>query len=162
MFKKILSLMTLAAFLFFDWACYSIRDVPVTSVTDRDDVVGVTKISGEDLKFPKENAGRVVGNQVVLRINTIALSDVAGFKQNAKGVVYEITTKDGRSIQDGEGKVLGENIVLPSLNIPLSEVKSISVRRLQEGKSYLAMLGFVIGALGIFILSDPFFSGPRR
>ena len=152
MFKKTLSLVTLVAFLLFDWACYSIRDVPVASVTDRDDVVGVTKISGEELKFPKENVARVVGNQIVLRINTIALSDVKDFKQNSQGVVYEITTKDDHSIRDVEGKVLGEKIVLPSLNIPLSEVKSILVRRIHEGKTILAMLGVVIGVLGIVII----------
>jgi hypothetical protein len=162
MFKISLSIVMILAFLFFDWACiiHKVYNEPVTSVTDRDDVVGVTKISGEDLKFYKDNAARVVGNQIVLRNNTIALSDVKDFKQNPKGMVYEITTKDGRSIRDVEGKVLGEKIVLPLLNIPLSEVKSISVRRIQEGKSYLATLGVVIGVLGIIIIDE--FSRPYR
>jgi hypothetical protein len=160
MFKKTLSLLMVVAFLFFDWACiiHKVYNEPVTSVTDRDDIVGVTRISGEDLKFPKENAASVVGHQIVLKINTIALGDIKGFKQNAKGVVYEITTNDGSTIRDIAAKKEGEKIVLPPLSIPLSEVKLVSVLKGDIALTILATLGAIIGVVGIIISSGSWFS----
>jgi hypothetical protein len=154
MFKKTLSLLTVVALFLFNWACviHKVNIEPVTSVSDRDDIVGVTRISGEEMKYPKENPARVVMDQIVFK-NVIALSDVKDFKQNANGVVYEFTTKDGHTIRNFEGKMGSEKIVLPSLYIPLSEVKSISVRRIHAGRSILAALGVVVGVAGI-VLAD--------
>jgi hypothetical protein len=159
MFKKMLSFVMVVALFLFDWACFSITNVPVTSVTVGDDIVGVTRISGEEMKYPKENPARVVGDQIVFR-KVIALSDVKDFKQNVQGVVYEITTKDGRMIRDIEGKKEGEKFVLPPLSIPLPEVISISVRRIDVGKLILATLGVVVGVFGIMMIDT--FSRPYR
>ena len=154
MFKKTLSLMTLVAFLLFDWACLSVNKVPVMSVTINDQIVGVTKISGEYVQIPKENPARIVENHIVLRrSNATALSDIKDFKQDDKGVVYEFTTKDGRTIRNIEGKKEGEKIVLPPLSIPLSEVNLVSVYKTDVGKTILlafGVIGVVIG--GIFII----------
>ena len=155
MFKKTLSLVTLVAFLLFEWACLSVNKVPVTSVTDKDDIVGVTKISGEDIQIPKENPARVVGDRIILRpriIHEISLSDVSDFKQNDKGIVYEFTTKEGRTIRNIEGKKTVSKIVFPWLKyepvpIPLSEVNFVSVLSVNAGKT----IGFVLGALGASI-----------
>ena len=153
MFKKTLSLVTLAAFLLFDWACLSVQKVPVTSLTSKDQIVGVTKISGEYVQIHKENPARIVENKIVLRwSNTIALSNVKDFKQDDKSVVYEITTKDGRTLRDIEGKREGEKIVLPPLSIPLSEVNLVSVYRTDIGKTIVLALGVVAGIVGVLYL----------
>jgi hypothetical protein len=154
MFKKTLSLVTLVAFLLFDWACLSIKTVPVTSVAINDQIVGVTKISGEYVNIPKENPARIVENHIVLRrSNAIALSDVKDFKQDDKGVVYEFTTKYGRTIRDIEGKKEGEKIVMPPLSIPLSEVNLVSVYRTDVGKTILLAVGVIGVAIGgIYII----------
>jgi hypothetical protein len=153
MFKKTLSLVTLVAFLLFDWACLSVQKVPVTSVNIEDQIVGVTKISGEYVQIPKENPARIVENQIVLRpSNAIALSDVKDFKQNDKGVVYEFTTKDGRTIRDIEGKREGEKIVLPPLSIPLSEVNLVWVYRKDVGGTILLILGLVVAGIGVYLI----------
>ena len=165
MFKKTLSLVTLVAFLLFDWACLSVNKVPVTSAnienrTIEDQVVGqivgVMKISGKYVQIPKENPARLAGDRIVLSpsvINEIALDDIKDFKQNDKAVFIEITTKDGRTLRDIEGKREGRRIVLPSLKyepapIPLSEVNFISVRRYNNGLTLLLVLGIIGVAIG--------------
>jgi hypothetical protein len=157
MFKKTLSLVTVAAFLLFDWACLSIKNVPVTSVTSKDQIVGVTKISGESMQIPKENAAQIVGDRVVLKpsvINAVDLNDIKNFRQNDKGVVYEITTKDGRTLHDIEGKKQGWKIVFPSQKyepapIPLSEVNLVSVRRFSIGRTLL-LIPLAWGVISVF------------
>jgi hypothetical protein len=154
MSKKVLSLVTLVAFMLFDWACLSIKNVPVTSVTSKDQIVGVTKITGEYVQIPKENPARIVENQIVLRpSNAISLSDIKDFKQDNKGVVYEITTKYGSTIRDIEGQKQVWKIVFPSPKykpapIPLSEVNFVSVRRTDVVLTILLVVGIIGGVIG--------------
>ena len=130
MSKKTLSLVTLLAFLPFNWACFSITNVPETSVTSKDQIVGITKISGLSMRFPNKNPARIVGDRVVPEpsiINAVALDEIKDFRQNDKGVVYEIPTKDGRAFRDVDGKREGGKIIFHSLkhepaSIPISEV----------------------------------------
>ncbi len=152
MSKRVLSLVTVVAFLLFDWSCLSITNVPVTSVASKDQIVGLTRISGESMQFSKENPARIIGDRLVIEINTVALSDVKGFRQDGKGLVYEITTKDGRTIHDIEGKREGEKIVLPPLSIPLSEVKLVTVRRSDTGMTILLVLGIIAGLYGLLYI----------
>jgi len=153
--KKVLSLVTAVSFVLFDWACLSIQKVPVTSVTSKDQIVGVTKISGEYVQIPQENPARIVENQIVLTpSNTITMSDVKEFRETDKEVVYEITTKDGRTIRDVDGKREGGKIVFRSLipapaSILLSEVNLVSVLRLDAVMTILIMLGVIGG--GIYV-----------
>jgi len=160
MYKKTLSLVTVVAFLLFDWACLSIKNVPVTSVTSKDQIVGVTNRSGEYVQIPKEKSARIDGDRIVQsygKFNEIALSDVNDLKQNDKGVVYEITTKDGRTIRDVQGIVEGGKIVLATLSIPLSDVNLVSVRRFDIGKTLL----LIPLAWGVFSFFYPIYLALR-
>jgi hypothetical protein len=159
MIRKISGLIALVAFLLFDLACYYIRNVPVTSVKSRDRIVGVIFMSGKQMQFPKENLARIVENQIVLSpSDAVALSDVKNYKQDDKGVVYEITTKDGHIIRDIEGRKQGWKIVFPSQKyepafIPISQIKLVLVRRLSLFWTiYLGMGG--IGFLGLLLISS--------
>jgi len=155
MFKKASSLVTILAFVFFDWACISVYKIPVRAVATKDEIVGVAKTSGEYLQFSKTNPARVVGDRIVSSssdFEEIDLNDVQGFRQNDKGVIYEVTTKDGRTFRDIEGKKEGEKIVIPSFNngpssILLSEVEFVQVRKINVILSLCVILGIVAGVV---------------
>jgi hypothetical protein len=158
MFKKTSSVVTLLAFLLFEGACviHRVEDIPVKSAAAKDEIVGVVKTSGEYIQLSKDAPGRIEGDRLFLRttpLRSVEMVDVKSFKQNEKGMVYEITTKDGVVFQNLEGRMEDGKIVLPPQkyqysSIPLSEVDMVQVRRVNGSMTFLATVGGFLGVIG--------------
>ncbi len=163
--RQVLGLITLIAFVAFDWACvvHSVKKMPLSSVREENAaILGVMKKSGEYLQFAKSYPGRIVGSAIVVPppdSNQILLSTVKSFKSTPAGVVYEVETRNGRIFSNITARIEGRKIIVtdygPAVSsIPLSEVEMVWVEKVNAAGTFLATLGgiaLVVGVVGLII-----------
>lgn len=177
MSRKIISLFTLFAFIVFSLSCYSWKKKEVKTAADLRGKKGIikslVKTSGEYIEFSKNSLGRIYGDKiagtaVVLSKEVEIIRDnIKEVKRDKKGMISEITNKDGKiyhvvagttrevSIQYHLTGKKEERIIFfttyetyESVTIPLSEVKSVRVSKFDYVKAFIIVLGFVgVGAL---------------
>ena len=174
MSRKIISLFTLLAFIIFSLSCYITRQKEVRTAADwqgkKGKILSLVKTSGEYIKFSKKSLGRVYGDKiagtavVLSKKVEITLDNIKEIKKDKKGMISEITHKNGRiyHVVSGTAKEVSikydltgkeeERIIFytapyetyESVTIPLSEVKSMKV----EVKNFDFVLSlFAVGAV---------------
>lgn len=148
MFKKCISLITLAAFVIFSLSCGTTKYVGEEKVAawegEKVKILSVTKTSGEFIKFSKESPVRIRGNAIVQTVKVIIERELIEInsadvktKDPSNRLGTEIITKDGKkyslvAYRPDEGKYIVrelESELYESISIPLSEVKEISIMR---------------------------------
>ena len=180
MSRKIISLFTLLAFIVFSLSCYTTKTKNVRTAADwkreKGKILSLVKTSGEYIEFSKNGLGRIYGDEiagtaVVLSKEVEIIRDnIKEVKKDKKGMISEITNKDGKiyhvvagttrevSIQYYLTGKKEERIIFfttyetyESITIPLSEVKSVRVSKFDYVKA-LFVVGAVIG-LGALALA---------
>ena len=164
MLKKTCTFITILAFIFFDWACvvHSVSNDSVSSVIRRHSqileniqILGVVKKTGEYIQFPEEKPATIIGDLISGQSGGnrgIPLSVLRSFKKNKDGVVSELTTLDGMSMTNIQGRLVGGKIVVPSpgsfpVSIPVSEVEMVWVRRVNFAGTFLATISVIAGPI---------------
>ncbi len=178
MSRKVISILTLLAFVIFSISCYtsgarSYRTKEIRTNSDwqgkefkKGEILWVIKKSGEYIEFSKENPGlifqdKIVGNAIRMsRKVEIERSEVKKISRHSDGRIFEIVNKEGKTYQAvGMAKEEDDRVIIftayessESVSIPLSEVKSLHIKMLDK---LLTALGFVAGiGIVIFLLSE--------
>ncbi len=173
--KKAISILTCAAFLIFEYACTHIVKQPIAKVNPVKnqglEVRSVLKKSGEVVKFPEKQPGRVTANAVVgealgstAREEVIPKSNVKSVKRaeekaGAKPEIQEIKMKSGRvyrpikdpevsSIQEQGDSYIVVILTRDKISIPFSEIDFVWVKRTDAAMTFLAVVG-VVALVGI-------------
>lgn len=163
MFKRAVSLSTLAAFLVFTFSCTIHKTVATSPGTlfqsgAKDfEIRAVLTKSGERIEFPEGRYGHVSGDKIVsFEAGTIALeiseSDVQKMSLDAKGRVSEITTKDGKTYHPLSSERKGEKISIVyriPISIPISDVDMVWVQKIDGGLTFLTYIGGAVIVLGV-------------
>lgn len=168
MSKKVITLLTLAAFVGFSTSCVTWRSQDVKTLArplpEDTQVLSVLRTSGEVVQFSKAEPGRVRGFTVVGRGRVTKQREIAGpfpsVKKGKDGLVYEVTDAGGHvySVQavlnqsDARMSIIGGELV--QLSIPLSEVYQIEFKKdnaLSTALVILGCLGVAIVVLGIYL-----------
>ena len=170
--KKIISLFTLLAFVIFSVSCYSTRLKEVRTVADwqgkKGKIFWVIKTTGEYIVFSNNNPGRIIGDKIVgeavilSKEIVIARSNIKRIRKNQKGNIAEIISKDKKAYPVITGTVRKEKDKIiffldtgsyKSVSIPLSEVKSMQVKRFDPLKTLLSVVGTWAVAFAALVLS---------
>jgi len=163
MAKKIVSLMTIAAFLVFSQTCtlYSTKKVGPDVAAQKADkdvkVMRVLKTSGEIVEFDEKSPGYIVKNSVVGKSNikeTVEVSkeNIQKIAQHDNKKIISVTTKDGKiyspiiSYTEMPDKIVVEAYGTES--IPLTDIEMIWLKERNPGASTLATLGLVAAVAG--------------
>jgi len=179
--RKIISLFTLLAFVIFSVSCYTTRLKEVRTAADwqgkKVKILGVDKTSGEHIEFSKKSLGRIYGDKiagtavVLSKKVEITQDNIKRFKRDIKGMISEITHKNGKiyhvvsgtvrvvsTKDDLTGKEEERTIFFTtyetseSVTIPLSEVKSVKVKNVDYAKSFCLVLGVIgLGFLALLV-----------
>lgn len=155
--KKIISVFTLLAFIFFSISCYttSIKDVKTAADWHgkKRKVLSIVKISGEYIEFNKENPGRIdedkiVGTAIMMSKKIeIERANTKKIKKHSDGSIFEIINKEGKiypvigKVNEEENKFIffATYETFESVSISLSEIKSIRIKRINRPFMYLAI-----------------------
>jgi hypothetical protein len=166
---KIVALLTLAAFLFFEWSCaiHSTKKYPLADLgkaqTVKAQIAGVVLKSGEEVRFVKPRFGRVLEDFVVAFTQSAPLSKVAIRSEDVqsaipdeRGEVRDIMTKAGkayqvRSLQKENDRWIVEGFAYDRI-IPLAEVELVYIRKVDPAATFLATIGGVAGVVGVVFL----------
>ena len=178
MLRKSVSILTCAAFLFFEYACTHIVKQPVAKVNPAKnqglEIMSVLKKSGEVVKFPEKRPGRVTanavvgestktsGSEVVILKSEVQSVQVASKKPEAKPEIREIKTKSGEiyrfkkdanisSIQEQDDRYI-VTLRHGRVTIPFSEIDFVWAKRTNAAATFLAVVG-VIALVGIGVAS---------
>jgi len=148
---KIISLFTLLAFVIFSLSCYTTSTKEVRTVVDwkgkKVKILAVDKTSGEHIEFSKDGLGRIYYDSI--KGTAIILNkDVEIDRANIESLEKDrITTKDGKiyrvvtgTARAGKDKIIFSYESSESISIPLSEVKSVRVKRLDPFQTFLAVV----------------------
>ena len=169
MWRKIISLFTLLAFIIFSISCYTTSTKDVRTVVGwkgkRMKILGVVKFSGERIEFHKDRPGRIykdsIGGAVRKLREEIEIdrADIKGIIRNEKGKILVITKKDEKiyhvvtgTAREEEDKIILSGEFYESISIPLSEVKYIQVKWANPFRTFLAVVGSVAGAVALIIV----------
>ena len=171
--RKIISLFTLLAFVIFSLSCYTTRLKEVRTVTDwqgkKAKIFSVNKTSGEYIEFSKDSPGRIYGDKItgtaiiLGKEVKIDRANIKRIKRDRNRYISKIISKDGKVYHVITGTVIKEKDKIiftggeglyESVSIPLSEVKSVRVKRFDPFTTLLAGAGvcalvFVVGSLGL-------------
>jgi len=173
MVRKSVSILTCAAFLFFEYACTHIVQQPIVKVNPVKDqgleVRSVLKKSGEVVNFAEERPGRIEKDAVVGESLATTTRDVAVPKANIKSVsrseagvaepeIQEIKLKGGLvyRLKDDPSissiKEEGDHYIVAlrdraKFSVPFSEIDSVLVKRPDSTKTFLAVVG--VGVLAV-------------
>jgi hypothetical protein len=167
---KIFALLTITAFLAFDMNCVvrSIRKIPGDNLSQVHDlkaeIFSLSTKSGETIEFPTTDPGRIEGDKIVGSIPdgsssewTVTQDMVRQVKKDATGEIVKITIKDrdaDREYEIGRGqkytsiKPCPDGFILVSPNyravsIPLSDIKTASIRRKDDAGTFFASLAMI-------------------
>ena len=90
--RKIISLVTLMAFIIFSLSCYNIKKVRIESVKAKNrskvKILGVFKSSGEYIEFSKEQPGKIYKESIrgtvvkLSKLKEINKADIQSIKKN--------------------------------------------------------------------------------
>ena len=173
MSRKVISILTLLAFIIFSISCHTIgarsyRTKEIRTNSDwqrkefkKGEILWVIKKSGEYIEFSKENPGlifqdKIVGNAIRMSKKVeIQRSDIKKIMKHSDGRIFEIINKEGKTYQAvGIAKEEDDRVTIftayessEPVSIPLSEVKSLHIKMLDN---LLTALG-IVGGIGIFI-----------
>jgi hypothetical protein len=163
MAKKIVSLLTMVAFLVFTQVCtiYSTKkispDVAAQKAGQDVRIMRVMKTSGEMVEFEEKNPGYIVKDAVVGRSNIKETVEVSRDNikliqhQDNKKIIY-ISTKDGKTYSPIISyKEMPDKIVLEAYkteSIPFTDIEMIWLKERNPGASTLATLGVVAAVAG--------------
>jgi hypothetical protein len=155
--RKIAAFLTIASFILFDFACtqHTTRmEMPEKAWGGNPEILAVLKKSGEFIEFSKEYPARIIGDKVVSGGSfanfQVARSDIKEIVNERRRTVG-IVKNDGRRFdvvrvirQDRD--VIAFQAKLSGTAIPLSEIDTLTVRRVNAGMTFLATIG-VVGAV---------------
>ena len=175
MSRKATALFALAAFVLFSTSCTTWRTKAVYTPDDypgpNKKVLSVVKTSGELVEFSKEEPGRVradavVGVTTVLqKMNVEIEGPFFSVKKRTDGTIYEVTDAKGQIhpvllVLKEEPNKLTAQVRYPTtlrVSIPLSDLRSVQIKRIDAGKTALAIVGgyFLGGAALLLFLRLP-------
>jgi len=168
---KIVALVTLAVFLFFEWSCtiYTTKKYPLADLgeaqTVKAQIAGVFLKSGEEIRFVKPRFGRVIKDFVVaftqsapLSRVTIRSEDVRSAISDAREEVRDILTKDGKAYQVQSLKKKNDLWMVEGFAydriIPLAEVELVYIRKVDSAATFLVTIGGIAGVVGgVFLIA---------
>jgi hypothetical protein len=154
MFKKIVSLFTLAVFLFFNMSCYKTVMVDVKKVDKlRGRNVKITKVytkSGEIIEFVKGQSrvldDRIEGKSYIAgEEQELNVSEIEKIKRGKWGTITQILPKKGwefdvRSARIEGDRVFFKRLKLASVSIPLEDVRVVIVEKFSPVKTLFATI----------------------
>ncbi|MGD8536235.1 MAG: hypothetical protein PVF66_10345 [Candidatus Aminicenantes bacterium] len=160
--KKIVSLVTIIAFISFSLSC-TVHKTTKEKLTpesrlegDRVEILAVMKTSGEYIEFPKDWPGEILQGRIMgpgKKELEIKRDDIQEIKVNSEGRTYEIITNDGKKypppasiIDRTDFQELEDRVIISfyeSISIPLSEVELAWIRRVDPGMSFVTSVGAV-------------------
>ena len=167
MAKKIVAFLTLLAFLYFNYACYTFKKELAGNYSGEkgqgSDILGVITKSGKEVKFSKDRPGSIIGNFVIgpkslerietkkMEIPLESIQDV--IKGEAESL--EIITKDGKafhatSVEKGVDKIICIAYEYEKV-IPLAECETILVEKVEPVGTFFAVLGGIAGFLVVCV-----------
>jgi len=167
MAKKIVSLITLAAFIYFNTACvvHRVRPENIEDLApkkpEKVEIFSLQKKSGERIYFPDSLPAKLSGDVIVgsKRIVLDIPSAEIKHKKWKGGRIHHITTTDGKYyyvnkvVREEKGKFVLEIFDLSETEfIPLSEVQVVWVKKADPFLSGLAIgvpIVLVIGLAGV-------------
>jgi SMC interacting uncharacterized protein involved in chromosome segregation len=161
------------AFIVFSLSCVTTRLKEVKTSADwqgkKVKILAVDKTSGEHIEFSKKNLGRIYGDKiagtavVLSKKVEITQDNIKKVTKDIKGMISEITHKNGKiyhvvngtvRVVSTKGDLTGkeeDRIIFfttyetsASVTIPLSEVKSVQVKKFDYAKSLC-----LVGAIGL-------------
>jgi hypothetical protein len=162
--KKIVSVFTIVAFLYFLQSCsvYTTRKAPpdVAAQKQHEDirVLRVMKTSGELIQFPDRYPGYIHNDAIIgpmMETETVIIErdKIKKTLIMKKGVI--ITINDEEIYFVPWDKYAGKNLAVEaykSISIPLSEVQLVWFKEKDQGLSVLASLGAAAGIIGGVVL----------
>lgn len=183
MCKKIISVVTLAAFLCFSFSCsihridkISVKTISSAKNTNLVEIVGVLLTNGKKIEFSEKNPARIangviIGNPIgqvdqFEQIENISIlrSDIKTIgKSGEGGKITVIITTDGTkyipvsdTVQEFPDKLefkIDSMLRGLSVKIPVSEVDMVWVRKVDDAKAFMTVIGgaVAIGAGAIVI-----------
>jgi hypothetical protein len=173
--KKLIALITAAAFVLFEAGCtvHQVVREPVEALAGKKDVtvIGLYLKSGQEIKFPEKRPGRLFGGQVrgprwVTR--EFAASEIASLNRDERQNIIGITTKAGEQFvrnddngglirQEMDGRVHLGYWDGTDTAIPIDECDFLWVRKVDGWGSMLVTLGGIglafLGVVGIIALT---------
>lgn len=162
--KKLVSLITMVAFIVFSLSCYTMQKKKIETVAvkkrEKIAILGVVKKSGDIVEFVKKNPGRI-SKDCIIGIAASVTEDVEIDRANIKGTnidekgkISSFTTKDGKIYNVLNGSLCEEKdkfvftatyVSHELISIPLSDVKTIRFKKYD----FLATLLAVICVIGL-------------
>jgi len=156
MSKKIIASFTLFSFLIFTFSCaiHTTKKEKIETIASQKDqkvkIIAVFKKSGEEIKFPEKNPGRIEKNFIVGGA-TIEIRKSQIEKRIPKaGKIKELRTKDGQAFLNPI--VVSETplkIIIASrgrtTSIPIQDVELVLIKKVDAGASFLATIGAIAG-----------------
>ena len=177
MSRKIISLFTLLVFIVFSLSCYSWKKKEIKTAVDwkgkKRKILSLVNTSGEYIEFAKDEPGQIYGDEIIGKAiilgkeMKIDRANIKRIKRDRNRYISKIISKDGKVYHVITGTVIKEKDKIiftggeglyESVSIPLSEVKSVRVKRFDPFTTLLAGAGvgalvFVIGIIGLAYLS---------
>jgi len=161
--KKIVAFITLLAFLYLNYACYTIKTELAGKYSggkgQGSDILGVNTKSGEVVQFSKDRPGSIIGNFVIgpkpqegietkkMEIPLESIQDI--IKSEAENL--EIITKDGKAIHATWIQKRADRIICIAYEyekvIPLAECETVWVKKVEPVGTFFAVLGVIGGVL---------------
>ena len=160
MSRKVISIFISLASIIFSISCYTTRFKEVRTVAEwkgkKGKIFWVIKTNGEHIVFANYNPGRIIGAEIVGKAVilskeiVIARYNIKRIKKDSKGNISEIISKDKKvyyvisgTVRKEKGKIIffldtGSYI---SVSIPISEVKSMQLKRFDPLKTLLSIVG---------------------
>jgi len=168
--RKIVTVITLAAFVLFSISCTIARTMETTKFNHpgrRAKIVNLIKESGERVVF--SGCGRMEGDTITgmadAGIEKHIPTPFSAIKEGADGSVFEIIDRNGQAhqvlavLQKGETgwTILARGGMIRQVSIPLSEVRQVTYTKINTGLTILALaplaaLGLIL--LGVYIYSN--------
>jgi len=173
--RKIITVFTLLAFCIFSLSCYATRFKEVRTVDDwqgkKGKIFWIIKTTGENIVFTNNNPGRIIGDKIVGKAIipskeiVIYRFNIKKIKKDKNGNITEIIRKDGetylvltKTVRKEKAKIIFflDTGSYKSVSIPLSEVKSMQIKRFDPLKTLLNVVGpFAVyfAAIGLALLA---------
>ena len=166
MSRKVISIYTLLAFIIFSISCYSTSTKKVRKAANwygkEAKIFSVVKTTGEYIEFSKEKPGRISGNKItgtsiiLSKKTSMERADIKKIRKHSDGRIFEVIDKEGKIYHVvGTAREEEDKFILfttyassESVSIPLSEVKSLKIKRINL---LLTALVIALSPIGIFI-----------
>ncbi len=161
MYKKIISIFTLLAFVIFSLSCYITRIKEVKSAADwqgkKGKILWIIKTSGEFIGFSRDDPGRIIGDTIVgkaiilSKVVEIDRADIEKIIRNQNKDIIKITTKDGKMFTVIKGTEKEEKDKITFFTVYESNEQVLI--RLSEIKWYHVLIGLAYVLVMVLMLS---------